>query len=95
MILKFILHLYIVIYFCFTDYVKAFECVTHNKLENFSRDGNIRPPYLPPAKSVCRSRSNKQLELDKEKQTSSKLGKEDVKAIYCHPACLTYMQSTS
>ena len=36
-----------------------------------------------------------QLEPDMEKQTSSKLGKEYVKAIYCHPAYLTYMQSTS
>ena len=36
-----------------------------------------------------------QLELDMEQQTSSKLGKEYVKAIYCHPAYLTYMQSTS
>ena len=35
------------------------------------------------------------LELDMEQQTSSKLGKENVKAIYCHPAYLTYMQSTS
>ena len=35
------------------------------------------------------------LELDMEQQTSSKLGKEDVKAIYCHPASLTSMQSTS
>ena len=36
-----------------------------------------------------------QLELDMEKQTGSKLGKEYVKAGYCHPAYLTYMQSTS
>ena len=36
-----------------------------------------------------------QLELDMELQTGSKLGKEYVKAIYCHPAFLTYMQSTS
>ena len=36
-----------------------------------------------------------QLELDMEQQTSSKLGKEYVKAVYCHPACLTSMQSTS
>ena len=35
-----------------------------------------------------------QLELDMEQQTSSELGKEYVKAIYCHPAYLTYMQST-
>ena len=32
--------------FCFIDYSKVFECVDHNKLENSSRDGNTRPPYL-------------------------------------------------
>ena len=36
-----------------------------------------------------------QLELDMEQQTSSKLGKEYVKAVYCHHAYLTYMQSTA
>ena len=36
-----------------------------------------------------------QLELNIEQQTGSKLGKEYVKAVYCHPAYLTYMQSTS
>ena len=36
-----------------------------------------------------------QLELDTEQQTGSKLGKEYVKTVYCHPAYLTYMQSTS
>ena len=36
-----------------------------------------------------------QLELDREKWTVSRLGKEYVKAVYCHPAYLTYMQSTS
>ena len=36
-----------------------------------------------------------QLELDMEQQTGSKLGKEYVKVVYCHPAYLTYMQSTS
>ena len=46
------------IYFCFIDYAKAFDCVDHNKLENSSRDGNTIPPYLTPAKPVCRSRSN-------------------------------------
>ena len=46
------------IYFCFIDYAKAFDCVDHNKLGNSSRDRNIRPPDLPPEKSVCRSRSN-------------------------------------
>ena len=46
------------IYFCFVSYVKAFDCVDHNKLENSERDGNTRLPYVPPEKSVCRSRSN-------------------------------------
>ena len=36
-----------------------------------------------------------QLELDAEQQTGFKSGKEYVKAVYCHPAYLTYMQSTS
>ena len=35
------------IYFCFTDYAKASDCVDHNKLENSSRGGNTRPPDLP------------------------------------------------
>ena len=46
------------IYFCFIDYAKAFDCVDHNKLKNSERDGNTRPPDLPPEKSVCQSRSN-------------------------------------
>ena len=45
-------------FFCFIVYAKAFDCVDHNKLENSERDGNTRPPDLPPEKSVCRSRSN-------------------------------------
>ena len=36
-----------------------------------------------------------QLELDMEQQTGSKLGKEYIKAVYCHSAYLTFMQSTS
>ena len=38
---------------------------------------------------------NQPLDPDMEKQTGSKLGKEYIKAVYCHPACLTSMQSTS
>ena len=36
-----------------------------------------------------------QIELDVEQQTGSKLGEEYIKAVYCHPAYLTYVQSTS
>ena len=39
--------------------------------------------------------NKQQLELDMEQQTGSKLGKEYIKAIYCHPAYLAYMQRTS
>ena len=47
------------LYFGFIDYTKAFDCVDHNRLwKNSQRVGNTRPPYLPPEKSVCRSRSN-------------------------------------
>ena len=46
------------IYFCFIDYIKTIVCVDHNRLWKILRDGTIRPPYLPPAKPVCRSRSN-------------------------------------
>ena len=44
--------------FCFIDNTKAFDYVDHNKLWKILRDGNIRPPDLPPEKSVSRSRSN-------------------------------------
>ena len=56
-------------------------------MENSSRDGNKRPPYLPPEKK-------QQLELDMKQQTGSKLGKEYIKAVYCHPAYLICFQST-
>ena len=44
------------IYFCFIDYAKAFDCVDHNKLWKILQVMGI--PDLPPAKSVCRSKSN-------------------------------------
>ena len=49
----------------------------------------------PASWETCMQVRKRQLELDMEQQTSSKLGKEYVKAVYCHPAYLTYMQSTS
>ena len=82
------------IYFCFIDYAKDFDCVDQNKLWEILRDGNTRPSDLPPEKSVWRLRSN-MLELDIEQQTGSKSGKEYIKAVYCHPAYLTSMKSTS
>ena len=45
------------IYFCFIDYAKAL-CGSQQTIENSSRDGNTRPPDLPPEKSICRPGSN-------------------------------------
>ena len=50
---------------------------------------------LPASWETCMQVEKQQLESDMEQQTGSKLGKEYVKAVYCHPAYLTYMQSTS
>ena len=50
---------------------------------------------LPASWESCKQDKKQQLELDMEKQTGSKLGKEHVKAVYCHSAYLTYLQSTS
>ena len=46
-------------------------------------------------KSICMQVKKQQLELDMEQQTSSKSEKEYIKAVYCQPAYLNYMQSTS
>ena len=77
---------------CFIDCIKAFDFVDHNKLENSSRDRNTRLPYLPPEKSVAGQETT---EPDMDQWTGSKLGKEYIKDVYCHPAYLTYMQSAS
>ena len=50
---------------------------------------------LPASWEICMQIKKQQLELDIEQQTGSKSGKEYVKAVYCHPAYLTYMHSTS
>ena len=50
---------------------------------------------LPTSWEICTQVKKQQLELDMEQQTVSKLGKEYIRAVYCHPVYLTYMQSTS
>ena len=80
------------VYFSFINYTKAFVWITTNCGKVLKR-WDTRPPYLPPEISVCRSSSK--LEPNMEQQTGSKLGKEYVQVVYCHPAYLTYMQSTS
>ena len=49
----------------------------------------------PASWEICVQVRKQQLELDMEQQTGSKSGKEYIKAVYCHPACLTFMLSIS
>ena len=71
---------------------KAFDCVDHNKLWKILKEMEI-PEHL-----TCLLRNlyaGQEAALDMGQWTSSKLGKEYVKTIYCHPAYLTYVQNTS
>ena len=53
------------------------------------------PDHLICLLEICMQVRKQQLDLDVEQQTGSKSGREYVKAVYCHPAYLTYMQNTS
>ena len=76
------------IYFSFTDYAKAFDCLDYNKLWKILKEMEI-PDHL-----TCLLRNlyadQETTELDLEERTDSKLEKEYVKAVFCHPAYLTY-----
>ena len=83
------------IYFCFIDYTEAFDCV-----ELTTNCGKLLKRWeyqttWPASWELCMQVRKQQLELDMEQQAGSKSGKESIKAVYCHPAYLTYMQSTS
>ena len=81
------------VYFCFIDYTKGFDCVDHSKQWKILQEMGI------PDRLTCLLRNRyagqEATELDVKKQTVSKSGKEYVKAVYCYPAYLTDMQSTS
>ena len=79
------------IYFCFIGYIKASDCVDHNK---FFKRWEYQST-LPASWETCMQVKKQQLELDMKQCTSSKLEKEYIKAVYWHPACLICMQSTS
>ena len=68
-------------------------CITTN-CETFFKRWKYQTTF-PASWDTCMQVRKQQLELDVEQQTGSKLGKEYVKAVYCHSAYLTYMQSTS
>ena len=84
------------IYFCFIDYkkLKPLTMWITTNCGTFFKRWEYQTTLLA-SWQICMQVKKKQLELDMEQQTGSKLGKEYVKAVYCHPAYWTYMQSTS
>ena len=74
--------------FCFIDYAKAFDSVDHSKLWKTLKEMGIIA-VLPSSWEICMQVKKQQLEPDMEQLTGSKLGMEQVKAVYCHPVYLT------
>ena len=62
----------------------------HNKLWKILQEMGYQTTF-PASRETCMQVKKQQLELDMKQQTDSKSGKEYVKAVYCHPAYLTYM----
>ena len=82
------------IYFCFINDAKAFDSVDHNKLWKILKEMRI-PDHLTCLLRNLYAGQEETVRTDMEQQTGSKQEKEYVKAVYCHPAYLTSMQSTS
>ena len=81
-------------YFCFIDYAKAFDSVDHNKLRKILKEMGMLD-YLTCLVRNMYASQEATVRPYVEQRISSKFGKEEVKAVYCHPAYLTCMQSTS
>ena len=79
--------------FCFIDLAKVFVWIATNHGKFWKRWEY--QSILPASWEICMQVKKQQLEPDMEQQTGSKLGKESVKAVYCHPPYITYMQNTS
>ena len=79
---------------CFLDSAKAFDCEDHNKLWKILQEMGI-PDHLTCLLRNLQIGQQATVRTDMEQQTGSKLGKEYIKAVYCHPAYLTSMQSIS
>ena len=83
------------IYLCFIDYARAFDSVDHNKLWKILQEMGIPDHLTCLLRNLYAGQEATVRTGQMEQQTGSKLGKEYVKSVYCHPAYLTYMQSTS
>ena len=79
------------IYFCFIDYAKDFDYEDHNKLWKILKEIGYKTKW-PASWEICMQVKKQQLESDMEQQIGSKLGKEYIKAIYCH-SCLFKLYS--
>ena len=77
-----------IIYFCFTDYVKAFDVWITKNCGKFFKRQKYQITW-PASLEICMQVRKQQLELNMEQRTGSKLGKEYIKAVYRHPAYLT------
>ena len=82
------------IYFCFIEYAKAFDCVDHNTLWKILQEMGI-PDHLTCLLRNLYAGQEATVRTDVEQQTGSKQEKEYIKAVYCHPTYLTYMQSST
>ena len=82
------------VYFCFIDCAKGFDCVGHNNLWKILKEVKYQTTVLVSCET-CMQVKKQQLEPGMKQQTGSKLRQEYVKAVYCQPAYLIYMQSTS
>ena len=82
------------IYFCFTDYPKPFTVWLTTNCEKFLKKWEYQIT-IPASWEICMQIKKQHLEQDMEQWTGSKLGKEYIKVVNCHPVYLTYMQSTS
>ena len=76
------------IYFCFIDYAKAFDCMNHNKLWKILKEMGI-PDHLTCLQRNLYAVKKQQLEPHMKQWTDSTLGKEYVKAVYCHGCILS------
>ena len=79
---------------CFTDYAKGLDCVDHNKLWKILKEMRISDHLTWFLRNL---HAGQEATVRTGHGTTDwfQLGKKDVKAVYCHPAYLTYMQSTS
>ena len=82
------------IYFCFTDYTRAFDCMDHNKLWKILQELGIPDHLTCPLRNLYADQKA-EVRIRHGIPTGSKLGKECIKAVYCHLIYLTYMHSTS